>query len=166
MCGERIMRQGRSGRTGIDRRRLMAAAGAAALAPRVPLAAAAGAPTALFEKARAELAAGRPIKAGRVEVDIPRLAENGNSVELRVTVESPMSEADHVQTVHILSEQNPIPVIARFRVGPRSGRCMVHTYVRLATTQNVHAIAEMSDGSLWTGAAESVVLLAACLDGG
>lgn len=118
-----------------------------------------------YRVARAELLAGREARSGRVELDIPRLAESGNSVSLKVTVISPMSPTDYVKTVHILSEQNPIAVIARFSLAPRSGRAEISTNVRLATTQNVHAFAEMSDGTVWEAASEVVVLIAACLDG-
>ena len=150
----------------IDRRRALAAALTAAALPIVPAAAQTMAPTGHFVAARAGLANGREIKAGRVRIEIPRLAENGNSVQLKVTVESPMSAADHVRTITLLSEQNPIALVGRFHLGPRCGIAEVETYVRLATTQNVHAIAELSDGTLWAAQAESVVLLAACLDGG
>jgi sulfur-oxidizing protein SoxY len=123
-------------------------------------------PSAHFTKAVAELSRGRKIRPGRIVFDIPRLAESGNSVQLKFRVESPMTSTDHAKTVHLLSEQNPIATIARFHFSPASGRCEAETYVRLATTQNVHAVAEMSDGSLWGAKAEAVVLLAACLDGG
>ncbi len=149
---------------GIDRRSVLAGLGAAALA--MPSAARAEGPSGLFRAAERELANGRPIHDGRVVLDIPRLAENGNSVAIGVSVESPMTAADHVRTIHLLSEKNPIAVVGRFHIGPRAGRAEVKTYVRLAMTQNVHAIAEMSDGSLWRAQGESVVLLAACLDGG
>jgi sulfur-oxidizing protein SoxY len=119
----------------------------------------------LYLAARSDLARGRPIREGRVTLDVPRLAESGNSVPLKVVVASPMTAADHVTRIHILSEQNPIARIATFRLGPRAGRAEVATNIRLATTQNIHAIAEMSDGSLWEAASEVVVLLAACLDG-
>jgi sulfur-oxidizing protein SoxY len=123
-------------------------------------------PSALFTKALSDLARGRTIQPGRMALDIPRLAESGNSVQIKVLAESPMTAADFVKTVHLLSEQNPIATIARFHFTPASGRAEAETYVRLATTQNVHAIAEMSDGTLWGAKTEVVVLLAACLDGG
>jgi len=149
---------------GIDRRTVIAGLGAAVVA--LPRGAKAEGPSDLFRAAERELAKGRTIRDGRVVLDIPRLAENGNSVAVAVSVDSPMTAADHVRTIHLLSERNPIAVIGRFHLGPRAGRAEVKTYVRLATTQNVHAIAEMSDGSLWRAQGESVVLLAACLDGG
>ena len=112
-------------------------------------------PSALFTKALGELARGRAINPGRITLDIPRLAESGNSVQLKVRVDSPMTAGDHVKTIHLLSEQNPIATIARFHFTPASGRAEAETYVRLATTQNVHAIAEMSNGALWGATSRS-----------
>jgi sulfur-oxidizing protein SoxY len=148
-----------------SRRRLLVGAAAIATSGVMPAAASANGTSPQYVAARSSLAGGRTIRAGRVTLDIPRLAESGNSVPLKVTVASPMTAADHVAAIHILSEQNPLAVIARFRLGPRAGRAEVTTNVRLATTQNVHAIAEMSDSSLWEAQTEVVVLLAACLDG-
>ena len=157
----------------ISRRAAVAGGIAAVIVPRGVLAAVgdvpAGermAPSALYVEARAALAAGREIAKGRVKLELPRLAENGNSVTLRVRVESPMTDADYVKSITLLSEQNPVAKIAQFTLSPRAGRAEVSTSVRLATTQNVHAIAEMSNGSLFEAQGESVVLLAACLDGG
>ena len=155
----------------LDRRQLLVAAGAGLLAPSAALSTAIAqqiepaAVTSQYMTARAAILAGREARPSRVELDVPRLAESGNSVSLKVTVASPMSPTDHVRFVHILSEQNPVAVIAKFSLGPRSGRAEVATNVRLATTQNVHALAEMSDGSVWEATSEVVVLIAACLDG-
>lgn len=150
----------------LDRRRLIVTAGGFAAAfGLAPAKAEEGGASALYLKAREDIAGGRVIRAGRVTLDIPRLAESGNSVSMKVRVASAMTEADHVKTIHILSEKNPVAVIGRFHLGPRSGRAEVQTNIRLATTQLVHAIAETSDGELWEATSEVVVLLAACLDG-
>jgi sulfur-oxidizing protein SoxY len=103
---------------------------------------------------------------GKVKLDIPPLSENGNAVPLTVSVDSPMTEANHVKAVHVFTEKNPQPNVASFRFGPRAGRARVATRIRLADTQHVVAVSEMSDGSFWSGRAEVVVTLAACLEGG
>lgn len=108
---------------------------------------------------------GAPLTPGRVKLEMPRLADNGNAVPLTVSAESPMTESDHVRSIHILSEKNPRPVIARFHFGPKAGRAQVATRVRLNGTQRVVAIAAMSDGSFWSGVAEVAVTISACLDG-
>jgi sulfur-oxidizing protein SoxY len=159
-----------SGLPHIHRRRLLTVAGAAIFASHTGLGkAAAQAPastvTSQFTAARAAILAGREARSGRVTLDVPRLAESGNSVSLEVTVAGPMTPADRVTTLHILAEQNPVAIIARFRFGPRSGPARIATNIRVATTQNIHAIAEMNDGSVWTASSEVVVLIAACLDG-
>ena len=104
------------------------------------------------------------VKPGRVRIDLPPLAENGNSVPLKVVVESPMTSADHVKTIYIFSEKNPVSNVVRFHLGPRSGVARVQTSIRLAATQRITAVARMSDGSLWSGAADVIVTQAACLD--
>lgn len=138
---------------------LAKAATAEAAAGRLP-------PSKHYQDARAAVAQGREIAVGRVALDLPRLAESGHSVTLKVRVESPMTEADYVKTVYLLAEQNPVALVARFFLSPRSGRADVSTSIRLATTQTIHAIAETNSGALFEAQAESVVLLAACLDGG
>jgi sulfur-oxidizing protein SoxY len=104
------------------------------------------------------------IKPGRVKLDLPQLAENGNSVPLKIAVESPMSAADHVKTIYVFSEKNPVSNVVRFHLGPRSGVARIQTSIRLAGTQRITAVARMSDGSLWSGAADVIVTQAACLD--
>ena len=104
------------------------------------------------------------INKGRVKLDLPPLVENGNTVALAVRVDSPMTQADHVKAIHVFSEKNPQPYVASFHLGPRAGRAHVATRVRLADTQTVVAICEMSDGSFWSDSANVVVTLAACME--
>lgn len=104
------------------------------------------------------------INPGKVKLDIPPLVENGHLVPLSVRVDSPMTAADHVKAIHVLTERNPLPEMASFYLGPRAGRAFVATRVRLADTQNVMAIAEMSDGTFWSDSAFLIVTLAACLE--
>jgi sulfur-oxidizing protein SoxY len=105
-----------------------------------------------------------PVREGRVKLDVPPLIDNGNSVPLSVAVESPMTAADHVKAIHVFAERNPLPNILSVHLGPRSGRARVATRVRLADTQNVLAIAQLSDGSFWSDRVHVVVTLSACLE--
>lgn len=111
-----------------------------------------------------QITRGAPVGSGRVKLDIPRLADNGHSVPLEVTVTSPMTEADYVKSITLLSERNPRPMMAKFLLGPHSGRAEVSTRVRLNGTQRVIALAEFSDGSYWSATAEVEVTESACLD--
>ena len=117
-----------------------------------------------FASLSLQVTGGAPVRRGRVAVDTPRLADNGHSVSLKVSVESPMTAVDYVRTITLLSERNPRPVIATFHLGPKAGRAEVSTRVRLNGTQRVLAIAQLSDGSHWSGEAEVVVTESACLD--
>ena len=107
-----------------------------------------------------------PVRRGRVKLDMPPLIDNSNSVSLSVTVESPMTPADHVKAIHVFTEKNPLPNVVSVFLGPRAGRASIATRVRIADTQTVTAIAEFSDGSFWSGAASVVVTLSACLEEG
>ena len=109
---------------------------------------------------------GAAVRKGRVKLTLPELAENGNVVSTQIEVESPMTAADHVKTIHVLAEKNPQVLLVRFHLSPRSGRVKLATNVRLADTQRVTCLAEMSDGSFWSGEANVIVTLAACIDSG
>jgi sulfur-oxidizing protein SoxY len=108
---------------------------------------------------------GRVPKWGKVTLDVPRIAENGNSLPMAVDVESPMTAADHVKMLHVYSEKNPRRMIAAFRFGPDSPRAAVESRIRLANSQRVAAFAEMADGSLWWGGLHVVVTISSCIDG-
>ena len=101
---------------------------------------------------------------GKVKLVLPQLADNGNSVPIRITVESPMTEADHVKSIHLYSERNPVSNMANFYLGPRAGRAEINSRVRLAGSQKVTAVAALSDGTFWHDTAAIVVTLSACLD--
>lgn len=105
-----------------------------------------------------------PLTQGKVTLDVPPIAENGNSVPLTVSVESPMTAAEHVRSIHIFAEENPLPNVAHFYLGPRAGKAQVSTRIRLFTSQKIVAIAALSDGSFWSGSAEVVITLAACIE--
>lgn len=104
------------------------------------------------------------LKKGRVHLEIPPLVENGNTVSCSVSVESPMTEADHVKAIHIVNEKNPQPNVISVALGPRAGRARFSTRIRLADTQKVIAIAQLSDGSFWSDSADVVITLGACLE--
>jgi sulfur-oxidizing protein SoxY len=120
-------------------------------------------PAAMDEAVRKVVGASKVSK-GRVTLELPPLSENGNTVPLTVSVESPMTQAEHVRAIHIFTELNPQPDVVSFRLGPRAGRARVSTRIRLANTQTVTAIGELSDGSFWSTSAAVVVTLAACLE--
>jgi sulfur-oxidizing protein SoxY len=101
---------------------------------------------------------------GRVKLVIPPLVESGNLVVLKLSIESPMTLNDYVKVVHVIAEGNPLPNIFAAYFTPRSGRAELTTRVRLADSQRVWAIAQMSDGSFWQGHADTLVTLSACTE--
>jgi sulfur-oxidizing protein SoxY len=105
-----------------------------------------------------------PLREGKVTLEVPPIAENGNSVSLTVRVESPMTAAEHVRSIHVFAQENPLPNVAHFFLGPRAGKAQVSTRIRLFTSQKIVAVAALSDGSFWSGGAEVVITLAACIE--
>ncbi len=106
----------------------------------------------------------RPITPGKVQMSLPALAENGNSVRLTVSVDSPMSPENYVEFIQLFSPENPRPDIARFELSSASGLAQVETRIRISAEQDILAVAGLSDGSLWSGSAHIVVTEAACID--
>ena len=102
---------------------------------------------------------------GRVSLDIPSLVENGNAVPMTVAVESPMTATNYVKAIHVFNEKNPQPNIISIHLGPRAGKASISTRIRLADSQRVVAIAQMSDGSVWSDEVNVIVTLAACVEG-
>ena len=144
----------------LDRRSLLySAASATALILVGP----ARARTALNEATRT-FTGGAEIRPGRVRLDIPPLVENGNAVGVTVEIKSPMSPADHVTRIALFTQKNPQPDVAVFHLGPRAGRAYVSTRMRLATSQTVMVVTELSDGSFWSSEANVIVTLAACIE--
>ena len=143
----------------LQRRTLLAAG----LGGVVTLRPAAATPSAM-QAAVLSFTGGRAVRDGRVVLEIAPLVDNGNVVPVRVSVQSAMSAAEHVKRIALFNESNPLPEVAMFHLGPRSGRAEVATRMRLATSQHVLALAEMSDGTLWRQQVEVVVTLAACIE--
>ena len=95
-------------------------------------------------------------------LELPQIAENGNTVPLSIEVESPMSNSDHVKAVHIFAEGNPAPEVASFHFSPANGIAKASVRIRLAQTQNVIAVAELSDGSILQATTEVKVTIGGC----
>ena len=87
----------------------------------------------------------KPIE-GKITVELPEIAENGNTVPFSISVDSPMTDKDHVKAIHIVATSNPQPGVATFRLSPQSGKAAVASRMRLQRTQDVITIAELSDG--------------------
>jgi sulfur-oxidizing protein SoxY len=111
-----------------------------------------------------EITGGKPVIDGKVKLVIPPLVENGNLVVLKLSVDSPMTVNDYVKSIHVIAEGNPLPNIFTVYLTPRSGTANITTRVRLADSQTVWAIAQMSDGKFYQGSAETLVTLSACTE--
>jgi sulfur-oxidizing protein SoxY len=149
------------------RRQILALAGAAlaagGVAPSIAVVPAHATPDEM-NRAVAGVIGDAKVAAGRVKIDIPPLVENGNTVPCTVTVESPMTAAEHVKAIHVFAERNPQPYVISAVLGPRAGRASISTRMRLRDTQTVLAIAELSDGTFWSDRINVIVTAGACLE--
>jgi sulfur-oxidizing protein SoxY len=148
------------------RRQFLGLAGGAAVLGAVPIVTLrpAEATPAMLASAIRNVTNGAAVKTGKVKLDVPPLVENGNTVPMTVSVASPMAPEDFVKSIHVFNEKNPQPNIGNFHFGPNSGRAQVSTRIRLADSQKVVAIAQLSDGSFWSASVDVVVTLAACTE--
>jgi sulfur-oxidizing protein SoxY len=138
-------------------------AAAAGIASTLPLRAGRASPRAMEEAIRG-IVGEAALRQGKVALDVPPLVENGNTVPLTVSADSPMTEADHVKAIHIVNERNPQPHVISVVLGPRAGQASLSTRIKLVTSQQIVALAEMSDGSFWSQSADIVVTIAACVE--
>jgi sulfur-oxidizing protein SoxY len=99
---------------------------------------------------------------GKLTLEMPELAENGNLVPFTLSVDSPMTAADHVKDLYVLSTANPQADVAVFHLTPLSGKAAVSGRMRLASTQDVIAVAALSDGSVLTAQRTVKVTIGGC----
>lgn len=99
---------------------------------------------------------------GKIKMDLPQIAENGNTVPVAFEVESPMTKDNYVKTVHLFADGNPAADVASFHFTPQCGVARASTRIRLAGTQNIVAVAEMSDKSLYIAKQQVKVTIGGC----
>lgn len=114
------------------------------------------------EKRIMEFTGGKTPESGKITLTAPEIAENGNTVPVSVSVESPMTADSYVQSVMIVAEGNPNPAVATFHFTAMSGAASATTRMRLAKTQNVIAIAKMSDGAVYMDKKQVKVTIGGC----
>ncbi|MBL8384537.1 MAG: hypothetical protein JNM90_15765 [Burkholderiales bacterium] len=107
----------------------------------------------------------RPVRAGRLVLDIPRIADNGNVVPVRIALPGPFAPGAEVRSIHLFSEKNPVPQMAVFHFPAPVAKVEVESRVRLAGTQRIAAVATLADGTLHAATADVVVTISACIDG-
>jgi sulfur-oxidizing protein SoxY len=148
---------------GTTRRDLLLGAGGLGLAAIVTVKPSEATP-AMMQEAIRKVVGEAQVTPGKVKLDIPPLVENGNTVACGVSVDSPMTAQSYVKAIHVFNEKNPQPNVISTYLGPRSGRASISTRIRLADTQKVIAIAELSDGTFWSDSADVIITLGACLE--
>src|SRR3981081_1668917 len=114
------------GEPAATRRQFLAALGGAGAALAVRPA---EATPASMEKAIRQVVGEAPVKPGKIKLDLPPLVENGNTVAMTVSVDSPMTAKDYVKAIHVFTEKNPQPNIISVQLGPRAGKAEISTRV-------------------------------------
>ncbi|CAN5395441.1 thiosulfate oxidation carrier protein SoxY [soil metagenome] len=104
----------------------------------------------------------KKMDSGKIKLDVPEIAENGLVVPVNVDVESPMTDKDYVKAVHVFADGNPLPGVVTYKFTPASGKASASTRMRLAQTQNIVCVAEMSDGSLYMAKSNVKVTIGGC----
>jgi sulfur-oxidizing protein SoxY len=110
----------------------------------------------------AKFTGGKAAETGKITIDLPEIAENGNTVPLSVTVDSPMTAESYVSDILVVADGNPRPGVATFRFTPMSGRAEAATRIRLATTQDIIVVAKTSDGKFFTERKQVKVTIGGC----
>jgi sulfur-oxidizing protein SoxY len=110
----------------------------------------------------AKFTGGKTAEKGKISIDLPEIAENGNTVPLSVTVDAPMTADNYVSDVMVVAEGNPNPGVATFHFSPMSGKAAASTRIRLATTQNIVVVAKTSKGEFFTGQKQVKVTIGGC----
>ena len=104
----------------------------------------------------------RLIERDRVQLKLPLLAESGNVVPVTISLDSPMTQGDHVSAIHLFAEKNHLPRVLSVQLGPWNGEAVVKSRIRLAESQQVLAVAVMNDGSLFSAVADVEVTFSSC----
>jgi sulfur-oxidizing protein SoxY len=147
----------------LDRREIiLGSAAAVALAALAPDMALAEAPLQPWQEALQKVVGDAKPVEGKLTLEMPEIAENGNTVPFSVSVDSPMTEKDYVKAIHVIATANPQPGVATFRLTPLSGKATVASRMRLARTQEVISVAELSDGKFLIAKREVKVTIGGC----
>jgi sulfur-oxidizing protein SoxY len=110
----------------------------------------------------AKFTGGKPAENGKIAIELPEIAENGNTVPLAVSVDAPMTADNYVSDVMVVAEGNPNPGVATFHFSAMSGKAQASTRIRLATTQNIVVVAKTSGGQFFTAQKLVKVTIGGC----
>jgi len=147
---------------GLTRRQMIVSVSAATFAAMALPTVGALAGAAEVDSAVQKIIAGRNVKTGGIKLELPEIAENGATVPLTASMESPMTSGNYVKSMHFFAEGNPNPDVASFHFTPRSGVAKASMRIRLAKTQQIVAVAETSDGSVYLSKVQVKVTIGGC----
>ena len=110
----------------------------------------------------AKFTGGKTAENGKIAIDLPDIAENGNTVPLSIKIDSAMTADDYVSEILVVGDANPNPGIVRFHLTPMAGRAEVATRIRLGGTGNVTVAAKTSTGKLYADRKAVKVTVGGC----
>jgi sulfur-oxidizing protein SoxY len=110
----------------------------------------------------AKFTGGKTADNGKISIELPEIAENGNTVPLSVAVDAPMTADNYVSEILVVADGNPNPGVVTFHLSPMSGKAQASTRIRLATTQNIIVVAKTSKGEFFTGQKQVKVTIGGC----
>ncbi len=110
----------------------------------------------------AKFTGGKTAENGKISIELPEIAENGNTVPISVSVDTPMTADNYVSEIVVVADGNPNPGVAAFHFSPLSGKAEASTRIRLATTQNIIVVAKTSKGEFFTAQKLVKVTIGGC----
>lgn len=110
----------------------------------------------------AKFTGGKTAEKGKISIELPEIAENGNTVPLLVAVDAPMTADNYVSEILVVADGNPNPGVATFHLSPLTGKAEASTRIRLATTQNIIVVAKTSRGEFFTSQKLVKVTIGGC----
>jgi len=97
-----------------------------------------------------------------IQLDIPPLADTGNSIPFTVKLQAPSERL--IQSFEIIAPENPFPMVIRVEIPQAKSSYQFSTRIRLALSQDVWVIATLDNGQKIANSVPSVVTLNACFD--
>ncbi len=99
---------------------------------------------------------------GKIALDLPKHSDQGTSVPLSLTADSPVTPEDYPRTIGIFASGNPRPRVCTLHFTPLGGVARFSTRIRMNGAQDVVAVMETSRGEHWRASERVTVTFGAC----
>jgi sulfur-oxidizing protein SoxY len=92
------------------------------------------------------------LETGIVTLEAPERAHDAALVPVTIRLALPDGDSRRIERVTLVVDENPAPVAGTFTIGADAGVDAITTRIRIETYSHVHAVAELSDGTLHSAA--------------